>query len=210
MVNIKKTNQAEFFNLSKNYTVYKIKYNNSYSKDSFLKRTKENESLYFNRSYKNENSLDIHLECDEFTSVDNQVCKFLNTELNYNIDKVAKSSWVYIQDPEFKLHWMHTHEYLESSNRTKLKTQWTFVFYIQIPPNMKEGDGNIIFESEDKKHHTFIPEVNDIFIFPGDLKHLVMPSQSGTIDRVVYASNLNSDFNYKTESNKKIKFDEIY
>ena len=176
MVNIKKTNQAEFFNLSKKYTVYKIKYNNRYSKDSFLKRTKENESLYFNRSYKNENSLDIHLECDEFTSVDNQVCKFLNTELNYNKDKVAKSSWV----------------------------------YIQIPPNMKEGDGNIIFKSEDKKHHTFIPEVNDIFIFPGDLKHLVMPSQSGTIDRVVYASNLNSDFNYKTESNKKIKFDEIY
>lgn len=210
MVNIRKTDQVELFNLSEKYTLYKIKYNGSHSKDSFLERTKENESLYFYRSYKTENSLDIYIECDEFNSVDNQVYKFLNTELNYNIDRVAKSSWVYIQDSEFKMHWMHTHEHLESSNRTDLKTQWTFVHYIQIPSNMKEGDGNIIFKSEDKKLHTFIPEENDIFIFSGELPHLVMPSQSGAIDRVVYASNLNLDFNCKTNPNKRIRFDEIY
>lgn len=197
------------FKLSDKYSVYKTQYVGEYPKESFLMRTRENELLYFNKSYKTENSLDIELQCKEFKSVDSQILHFLKNKLNQNINRVAKSSWVYIQVPEFKMHWMHTHEHLESSNRTRLKTQWTFVYYIQIPPNTIKGEGDIIFKTEDNLEHRFTPSEGDILIFPGELPHLVMPTESATMDRVVYASNLNFDFNDKVDTHKRIKFEEI-
>lgn len=199
----------EQFKLSDKYSVYKIQYTGGYSKERFIERTNQNESLYFYKSYKTDNSLDIQLECDEFNSVDNQVLDFLKNELSCNIDRVAKSSWVYIQVPAFNMEWMHTHEHLESSNRTKLKTQWTYVFYIQIPSNLKKGEGDIIFKTEDGNLHTFVPKENDILIFSGELPHIAMPTQSASIDRMVYAANINLDFTCKTDGNKKIKFEDV-
>lgn len=198
----------EQYSLSEKYTIYKTKYTGKFTKADFLKRSSQNEALYFYKSFKTENSLDIEIQCKEFHSVDNQVLDILTNNLNLKIERVAKSSWIYIQVPEFNMHWMHTHEYLESSNRTNLRTQWTYVFYIQIPEGMVEGDGNLIFETEDKKRHTFIPEELDILIFPGDLPHIAMPSQSGKIDRIVYAGNINYNFSERNKFNQRIKFEE--
>lgn len=105
---------------------------------------------------------------------------------------------------------MHTHDYLESSNRTKLRTQWTFVYYIQVPENMKPGDGDIVFKTEDGNIHTFTPQENDILIFPGDLPHIAMPSQSAKEDRIVFAANFNFDTNYKNSGRERIKFEEVF
>lgn len=210
MVSIKNQTQVESFKLSDKYTIYKTKYNGIYSKESFLNRTYQNESLYFYKSFKTENSLDIEIECDEFNSVDSQVINFCKQQLGCDTSRIAKSRWIYMQVPEFNMHWMHTHEYLESTNRTNLKTEWTFVFYIQIPPNMNTGDGDIKFQTEDGILHTFIPTENDILIFPGDIPHIAMPSPSGEIDRIVYASNLNFNFDVRNLEKKRIKFEELY
>lgn len=198
------------YKLSDNYTVYKTLYDGEFVKEDFLKRVVQNEKLYFYKSYDTENSLDINLVCDEFSSVDEIVYKHLRQDLNFSLDRIAKSSWVYIQTPEFNLEWMHTHEFLESTNRTNLRTLWTYVFYIQIPPNLKSGDGDIIFKTEDGNLHTFIPKEKEILIFPGDLPHIARPSQSGEIDRVVYAANINFDFSIRNSKNKKVKFEEYY
>lgn len=198
------------FKLSEKYSVYRTVYTGKFCKEDFLTRVKQNEDLYFYKSFKNENSLDIILSCEEFKSIDDYVVSLLKSDLNLNTDRVAKSSWVYIQTPKFSLEWMHTHEFLESTNRTNLRTQWTYVFYVQIPLNLKEGDGNIIFKTEDGNMHTFIPKEKEILIFPGDLPHLATPSQSAKYDRIVYAGNMNLDFNIKNVPNKRVKFEEYY
>lgn len=198
----------EQYKLSDKYTIYKTKYTGEFTKEDFLLRSAQNEALYFYKSFKSENSLDIELQCKEFQSVDKQVIQILKKDLKLEIDRVAKSSWIYIQVPEFNMHWMHTHEYLESSNRTNLRTQWTYVFYIQIPPDLKKGDGDIIFETENRNRHTFVPQEMDIIIFPGDLPHIAMPSQSGKIDRVVYAANINYDFNVRNTEKERVRFEE--
>lgn len=200
----------EQFNLSKKYSVYRTFYTGEFSKENFLARVRQNEDLYFYKSFKTENSLDINLSCIEFKSIDDYVISLLKNDLNLNTEKVAKSNWIYIQTPEFDLQWMHTHEFLESTNRTNLRTQWTYVFYVQIPVNLKQGDGNIIFKTEDGNMHTFIPKEKEILIFPGDLLHIATPSQSGKYDRVVYAGNLNLDFKVKNNPNKRVKFEEYY
>ena len=91
---------------------------------------------------------------------------------------------------------MHKHDYLlYTTEKTKLKTEWTCVFYIQIPENIMEGEGDIIFMTEDKKLHKFTPKENDIIIFPGTLYHMVTPIPNAEVDRIVYASNFNFNLN---------------
>ena len=106
MGNMKKINFSEQYKLSEKYTIYKTTYDNTFSKDDFLKRINQNEALYYNETYKIQNSLDIHIECEEFKSVDKQALNFLRTKLSSTIDKFIKSSWIYVQIPSFKMEWI--------------------------------------------------------------------------------------------------------
>jgi hypothetical protein len=206
MGNMKKINFSEQYKLSEKYTIYKTRYDNQFSKKEFLTRIYQNESLYQNETYRVQNSLDVHIGCDEFRSVDNQALDFLRKKLSCKIDRFIKSSWIYIQVPGFKMEWMHTHDWIESSNRTNLKTQWTYVFYIQIPSDLKDGEGDLIFKTEDEKLHSFTPKESDILFFPGDLQHMPTLTLGSESDRIVYTTNINYDFNSIRETNRRIVF----
>jgi len=198
----------EEIKISEKYSLYKIRYNKSFSKDDFLKRVNQNKSLFVRESDKNSNSILIQFECDEFTSLDSFVIEIISNLFSIDTTYVAKSSWIYTQTKDFKMNWMHTHEYLHSSNHTNLKTQFTFVFYIQLPSDMNEGEGDIVFKTEDNKLHRFTPNEFDIFIFSGDLPHMAVPTQSSNENRIVYATNLCFDFKQRT-SNKRVQFKNI-
>jgi hypothetical protein len=197
---------VEQIKLSNNYSIYRFLYDGPYEKKDFLKRIEQNESLYFYDIDKKTNSLTMNIDCDEFKSIDRMVNIFFNETLNCQTEKIAKSSWIYTQIDTFNMDWMHTHEHLESSNRTTLKTQWTYVFYIQIPTDLKKGEGDIVFKTEDDVLHPFTPKENEILIFSGDLPHMAVPTKSSKTKRIVYATNVNFDFNYKNVNNKKIMF----
>lgn len=198
--------EVEQFNLSEKYKIFKLKYTGRYIKEDFIKRIEQNKELYFYDKDKNSNSLLINFQCDEFNSVDDQIFEILKNLTGNEIDRYAKSSWIYTQTKEFNMNWMHTHEYLFSTNSTKLKTQWTYVFYIQIPPDVKNGEGDIVFKTEDNKLHRFTPEENDILIFSGDILHMAIPTPNSTIDRLVYATNITFDLNNMVNKIEKIAF----
>jgi hypothetical protein len=206
MENMKGLNNFEQYRLSEKYTIYKTTYNNRYSKKDFLKRIKQNEFLYHGKKFEYPNSLELRIECEEFRSIDELALNFLRTELSQEIDRFVKSSWIYVQVPDFNMEWMHTHEWVESSNRTKLKTQWTYVFYIQIPSDLKDGEGNLIFKTEDGELHVFTPRENDLLFFPGDLQHMPTLTASAKSDRISYTTNINYDFNYFRKTDKRINF----
>lgn len=181
---------VEKFKLSNEYTVYRTKYSGEYSREDFIKRVTQNASLQSNKKYKSVESR-VYISCKEFDSVDRCVIDTLDA----SADRVAKLSWVYTQKKDFTMI-MHKHDYLHyTTEKTNLETEWTCVFYIQIPKNLEQGEGDIVFMTEDKKLHTFIPKENDLLIFPGTLYHMVTPIPNAEIDRVVYASNFN--FNIK-------------
>jgi len=184
----------EKFKLSNKYTIYKFKYNAEYCKEKFIKRISQNKSIINQKKDKNVEDR-VLIECDEFKSVSDYIVSILEIIGNRKINSVAKSSWVYTQKSDFNMI-MHKHDYLlYTTEKTKLKTEWTCVFYIQIPKNIMEGEGDIIFMTEDKKLHTFTPKENDIIIFPGTLYHMVTPIPNAEVDRIVYASNFNFNFN---------------
>jgi hypothetical protein len=182
------------YKLSNEYTIYKVKYDGDYPKESFIKRINQNKSIINKIKDKNVENI-VLIECAEFKSVNDFIVSILEIIENKKINSIAKSSWVYTQKSDFNMI-MHKHDYLlYTTEKTKLKTEWTCVFYIQIPKKITNGEGDITFMTEDKKLHTFTPKESDIIIFPGTLYHMVTPIPNAEIDRIVYASNFNFNLN---------------
>jgi hypothetical protein len=199
------------FRLSNRFTIYKTKFKSQFSKDELIKRIEENKNLYISEKDKTDNSLLFFLECKEFMSIDDFAIDFCKKIYEYDCEYYAKSSWIYTQLKDFKMNWMHTHEYLMSSNLTDLKTDLTFVYYIQIPKEKYDNEGDIIFKTENDLLYKYTPQENDLLFFSGDLPHMANPTPNEEVNRIVYASNLNFDFNHRMNGNKKIKFkDFIY
>ena len=186
----------EKFKLSNQFAVYKVKYIGDYSKEDFINRIFKNRELVLKKTNKGIDEKNFIIECDEFKSVDKFTISTLEEIEQRKIEKVAKFSWIYTQIREETMVDMHKHDFLHYyTEKTKLKTDWTCVFYIQIPEGLREQDGNIVFMTEDKKLHNFIPEENDLLIFSGKLSHMITPIPNSEIDRIVYASNFNFNLN---------------
>lgn len=186
----------ETFKLSEQYTVYRVKYKGVYSKENFIQRIADNKVVIYKKHFKHfENFEDKFLiDCKEFKTVNRQVLDTLETVENRKIEKVAKHSWVYTQRKDFNMN-MHKHDYLlYTTEKTSLETQWTCTFYIQLPKNVKKGEGDIVFMTEDKKLHAFTPEESDIIIFGGTLNHMVTQTPDAETNRIVYATNFNFNF----------------
>jgi hypothetical protein len=71
-----------------------------------------------------------------------------------------------------------------------IETDFTFTYYLQMPNNLNGDDGKLLFKTDDGEIYKFLPEENDIFIFPPNLSHVVEWNRESTKDRVVIASNI--------------------
>jgi hypothetical protein len=216
MENIINLNEQERFDsdyhvfvLSEKFSIIKTQYKSVFTKNDLIKRIEQNKRLLLKDKSKDTNSVLFHLECKEFRDIDEFALNFYKKIRNIEVNDYAKSSWIYTQVKDFNMNWMHTHEYLLSSNITNLKTHVTFVYYIQIPTQKNNNEGDIIFKTEDGKLYKFTPKENDMLFFSGELPHMPIPTPNEEFDRLVYASNLNFDFNHKIENNKRIKFKNI-
>jgi hypothetical protein len=91
--------------------------------------------------------------------------------------------------------YIHQHLILHSStNRSTIKSDYTFTFYVQQPSNLKDDEGKIVFQTKNKEIHKFLPEEMEIFIFPADMYHTAMPTSNHDELRVVYAGNVAYNF----------------
>ncbi len=182
---------VEEFKLSNKFSVYKTKYNGNYSKENFIKRVIQNKSILV----KNSKSIDekrFIIECTEFKELDKFIISILEKIENQKVNNIAKFSWIYTQDKNETMTDMHKHDYLlYTTEKTSIETEWTCVFYIQMPNNLKNDEGNIVFMTEDKNIHKFIPKENDILLFSGKLHHMIIPMPNAEMDRIVYATNFN-------------------
>jgi hypothetical protein len=186
----------EKLKLSNQFTVYRAKYTGTYSKEAFISKIAKNKSIIVKKTNGGIDEKRFILECDEFKSVDKFTISTLEGIEQRKIEKVAKFSWIYTQTREETMIDMHKHDFLHYyTEKTKLETDWTCVFYIQIPEGLGKEDGNIVFMTEDKKLHSFIPQENDLLIFSGKLGHMITPIPNAQAERVVYASNFNFNLN---------------
>ncbi len=181
------------FVLSDNYTIYKTKFNSEFTKEDFIKRIKENKSLYYKNTIRDNHSVEISIECPEFTYIDKFFINAIKDISNPSLDRVSKFSWIYTQTKDFSVNWMDNHKDLHRFNKSHIKTQWVCVLYLQIPNDMTNGEGDLIFKTENKQLYRFTPKENDLLIFSGLLDHMTVPNENSSIDRISYVSNFSFD-----------------
>ena len=189
---IKQSNsEYQSFVLSDNFTIYKTTFKHKFFKEDLIKRIEDNKMLYYKNDITKNHSLEFNIECDEFKSIDDFFIKYLQKIDNVDISKISKFSWVYTQTKSFSEQWMHAHKSLHRFNKSHINTQWVCVFYISIPTDMIDGEGDLLFKNENNEFFSFTPKENDVVIFSGDIQHMTIPNQSSDTDRVSYISNFN-------------------
>ena len=183
----------EILKLSSTEEIYKIKYDGPYSKSDFLKRFEQNKKI---STIPYDNSIWIEFECDEFKSIDSLILDTIENQIaKEKFMYYAKHCWVYSQKKGFDMTYMHQHLILHSStNRSTIKSDYTFTFYVQQPSNLKDDEGKIVFQTKNKEIHKFLPEEMEIFIFPANMYHTAMPTSYHDELRVVYAGNVAYNF----------------
>lgn len=185
----------EAIKLSEKYTIYKDKYSGWYKPEDFLELVKFNHK---NTIHTNNNSVWIEIESPVFNSINNQVIHRIEQITGRRFFNYAKHNWVYTQRKGFNLEWMHQHIQVHPPGRSKIQSDYTFTFYLQTTDEIQGDEGKIVFEDETGKHHKFLPEVGDIFIFDGDIRHTAIPTPNSEKERIVYAGSFCIDiFNQK-------------
>tara|TARA_Y100000389_G_scaffold21353_1_gene18321 strand:- start:4588 stop:5169 length:582 start_codon:yes stop_codon:yes gene_type:complete len=174
----------EELKLSKKYSIYKLKYNNEYPISDFLKLVEFNHN---NTIHTNNNSAWIEIESPIFDSINNQVKQFIEKISHRKFTNWAQHHWVYTQRKGFDMEWMHQHIQVHPPGRSKIQSDYTFTFYLQTTDEIKGDEGKIVFQDEHGIKHSFLPNVGDIFIFGGDIRHTAIPTPNSNKERIVYA-----------------------
>ena len=179
------------FVLSDKFTIHKTTFKPKFSKQDLIKRIVDNKMLYYKNDITKNHSLEFNIECDEFKSIDNFFIQSLQKIDGVDITKKSKFSWIYTQIKTFSEKWMHAHKSLHRFNKSNISTQWVCVFYISVPTDMINGEGNLLFKTENDEFFSFTPKENDVVFFSGDIQHMTTPNQSSNDIRISYVSNFN-------------------
>lgn len=186
----------EELKLSNNYSIYRGKYNGKYSTQSFLDLVEFNHN---NVIHTNNNSVWIEIESPVFNSINRQIESYISEISGKPLMNYAKHNWVYTQRKGFDLEWMHQHIEVHPPGRSKILADYTFTFYLQVTDEVKGDEGKIVFQTEDKLKHKFLPQQGDIFLFPADIRHTAIPTPNSETERIVYAGSYCIDiFNQKS------------
>ena len=111
-------------------------------------------------------------------------------------------TWVYISDKFHKFTKYHDH--VDSNRSVNVEIDWTFVYYVQMPNNLKNNEGKLFFKTESGFETSILPEVGDLILFSSKLLHKPDINPNSELDRIVYAGNF-VKLDYETDYLKKKK-----
>ena len=176
----------------KEITIKEIKYNVEISRKSFEKTSEKTPGI----------QADILIQTKNFTYLKNTIFEKFCETYGYNIDTPYHLKyWTYISDNKNIYSGYHIHT---NNDEIYLQNTYTWVFYIQMPKNLKNDDGKIFFRTEDEVEHKILPEEGDLIFFPTDLPHRPEINLDAETERIVLAGNL-CILDINKEYKKKIK-----
>jgi hypothetical protein len=173
------------------------KVNYPFSKENLIKKIYQNVSLIENESTYLTPGIqtNILLKCKEIDYILNygvEKCK----ELFYkdsNIEDVTYAiyPWIFISRNETTQSHYHHHNLFAPNVYKSIKNNYTFTYYVQMPNNLKDNDGKLFYINEEERTQTaFLPEENELVIFPANVLHRPETAINSTLDRIVIAANV--------------------
>lgn len=178
--------------LNENTSIYKIKYDFTYSKKSLLDRAYQTIKLKKTHKIDIEHFFYIPFRCNEIDHINDLVLKHCSKISNVEYKEWAVQNWIYKMDYHTNREIFHTHvNLIEGDDR--INSSWTFCLYVQVPKNISGDDGKIVFKTSDSNEHLFLPEEGDLYLFPADLEHTPKLIKQSEVDRIVIAGNISLD-----------------
>lgn len=179
----------EKIKLTDTTSIYKLKYDFSYSKELLLKRAYEIIDLKKTHINDKNHFFYIPFRCDEIDFINELVLKNCSIISDSVYTEWAVQNWVYKMDYKSQNEIYHNHiDLIEGDSR--IKTDWTFCLYVQIPKHIEGDAGKISFKTNDGSEHMILPEEGDLLIFPADLLHTPKLIENSEMDRIVIAGNI--------------------
>ncbi len=189
--------------------IYKsnLDFNSKFNKQSFIDKLKivdtlVESSLPKKKTPGRQSSLS-EVYMPELSYITENILGMVSTQFGVS-NNFAIKSWVYYSESDNIYSGYHTHETLHPkpiSSLDRLKTDYTFTYYLQMPDNIKNDEGKLFFKTKSNNEISILPEEDDIFIFPADLEHRPEISPNSNKSRIVIAGNVAFFDNYirKTE-----------
>jgi hypothetical protein len=186
----------EKITLGDDLVVYRVPFIPSIPKEILLFGVEEH--INNNKSMEACDAFDYHEEYDELNEIQNagiNVCLEIAKEQNIKYNSYKYNTWinrVRKQTPVqffFTKEPYHNHVILnEGSNRFIPK--FTFIFYLQMPNNLKEDEGHLILKDKQGNSYSILPKENEFLIHDSDIDHYPKEASNSTVDRIVLASNV--------------------
>ena len=129
----------------------------------------------------------IILKTKTIENLNNKIYKKIFNFLNYNLNDInpyLSTEWVYVSTKNNNWSRFHTHTF---SDTLKTNLDWSFVYYVQMPDNLNEQEGKILFRTNEGVEVSYLPQVGDLILFPANLLHKPELNRSSDIERIVYA-----------------------
>jgi hypothetical protein len=129
----------------------------------------------------------IILKTKAIKNLNTKIYKKIFKFLNYNttdINLYFSTEWVYVSSKNNNWSRFHTHTF---SDTLKANLDWSFVYYAQMPDNLNEQEGKILFRTNEGIEVSYLPQVGDLILFPANLLHKPELNRSSDIERIVYA-----------------------
>jgi hypothetical protein len=127
-----------------------------------------------------------------------EVCFKLRCEDESPFNRINVNSWVNVvkkgkpKQENFRkddIVTLHNHIDLQKSIESFYPT-YTFVYYVQMPDNLKDNEGTLIVEGSDNQRYYYLPQEGDLLVMKGYLPHSPNKSPNSTKNRVVIAANV--------------------
>ena len=145
----------------------------------------------------------IILKTKTIENLNNKIYKKIFNFLNYNLNDINpyfSTEWVYVSTKNNNWSRFHTHTF---SDTLKTNLDWSFVYYVQMPDNLNEQEGKILFRTNEGIEVSYLPQVGDLILFPANLLHKPELNRNSDIERIVYAGGLAMlDYNIEYDSKK--------
>ena len=181
--------------------IYREKVKYPFSKENLIKKIYQNVSLFQHESKYEYPGIqtNILLKCKEIDYILNygaEKCK----ELFYkdsNIEDVTYAiyPWSFISRNETTASHFHNHDMFAPNVKKSIKSNYTFIYYVQIPNNLKDNDGKLFIVDEEQQYQiTILPEENELIILPAHIYHRPETAIHSNVDRIVIAATILFDF----------------
>lgn len=180
--------------------VYRVNIDN-YSKELLIKEILSNIDIDINAKKSIPESPGIQSDILIRGGEVDKVSNYIN---NLIIEKVYGESpfpfafkhWVYLSDSSNPYTFYHEHTNMPNFRTTG---EWTWTLYVQMPDNLKNDDGKLLFQLSDESVHGILPIEGDLLVFPATMLHKPKLNKKSTRPRIVLAgiiSKLDLDKSY--------------